>query len=262
MAEEKKSFKLYFDQYAPTRTLPDEYKARLWDAVFQFNMGEDVHFDDPLLEALFAFFRQQFQRNDDAYAETCKKNSENARKRWQRDECDAMPTDATACDRMPADAKPCDAMPTDAKNADNDNDNDVFKNKNTVSNETVADKPLSASPAQVEKDACPQQAIIALYHEMLPELPRVRQWRSAEQTALRTRWREKRREKDSHGRPLFRDDPTGLDYFRRMFARIRNSDFLMGRCPPSPGREKPFMLTLKWLVKASNFDKVCDPNMY
>ena len=129
MAEDKKSFKLYFDQYEPTRTLPDEYKARLWDAVFQFNMGEEVHFDDPLLEALFTFFRQQFQRNDEKYAEKCRKNSENGSKGGRPSKSEVNPKKANGFSENQTKANESERKPSKAKKADNDNDNDIDNEK-------------------------------------------------------------------------------------------------------------------------------------
>lgn len=125
MDENKKSFKLYFDQYEPTRNLSDEYKARLWDAVFQFNMGEEVHFDDPLLEALFVFFRQQFQRNDERYAEKCRKNSENGSKGGRPRKTEENQSKPNESEGNPKKANGFSENPTKAKKADNDNDNDI-----------------------------------------------------------------------------------------------------------------------------------------
>ncbi len=124
MPENKKSFKLFFDQYEPTRNLPDEYKARLWDAVFQFNMGEEVKFDDPLLDALFSFFRRQFLLNDEAYKAKCKKNSENGSKGGRpRKNDNNNPEKPKETQNNPEKANGFFESEKKPQKADNDNDN-------------------------------------------------------------------------------------------------------------------------------------------
>lgn len=90
---------------------------------------------------------------------------------------------------------------------------------------------------------CPHKAIIAAYHELLPELPGVRIWRSNKAVELKARWIEKFRE------GKFQDTETGVAYFRRFFEYVGTRDFLMGRV-------KNWRADLGWLVKAANFDKV------
>lgn len=87
---------------------------------------------------------------------------------------------------------------------------------------------------------CPQQDIIAAYHEALPELPPVNEWADASAENLRVRWRSK---------PEYRS----LEWWRDLFAYIGRSDFLMGR-------KGDFQASLPWIVKASNFAKIVNGN--
>lgn len=89
--------------------------------------------------------------------------------------------------------------------------------------------------------ACPHQDIIALYHELLPASPKIRDWTPAREAHLRARWNEV-------------PDRQNLSYWRELFVYVAKSDFLTGRTS-SPGR-KPFTAPLDWLVKAENFAKV------
>lgn len=91
---------------------------------------------------------------------------------------------------------------------------------------------------------CPQQPIVDVYHEVLPELPQVRVWSEKRQKMLRQRWRE---------------DPKrqSLDWWRKLFEWIRESDFLMGKVPPAPGR-KQFIADLEWIITQSNFIKIIE----
>jgi len=88
---------------------------------------------------------------------------------------------------------------------------------------------------------CPHQAIVNLYHELLPSACQIRDWTPARSIALRTRWREDAKRQN-------------LDWWRRFFTYVGESDFLMGRTS-SPGR-KPFLLDIDWLLKSANFVKV------
>lgn len=97
---------------------------------------------------------------------------------------------------------------------------------------------------------CPHKRIIEVYEAILPELPRVRVWRTQQAAYLRARWREKLRE------GKFSDEESGVDYFRRFFGYVRRSEFLMGRRSGRDGRT--FRNCLAWMVKAKNFDGIVD----
>lgn len=92
--------------------------------------------------------------------------------------------------------------------------------------------------------ACPHSDIVSLYHDVLPELPRVREWSPDRQAFLRSRWR---------------DDPKrqNLDWWRRFFGYVRKCPFLMGQVPPKPG-SAPFTADLEWLIRPQNFRKVIE----
>ena len=103
--------------------------------------------------------------------------------------------------------------------------------------------PADANGVQTSQpvDACPHQAIVALFAEVLPSARQVRDWTPARQQLLRARWREDAKRQD-------------LAWWRRFFTYVGQSDFLMGRSA-TPGR-KPFELGLEWLLKSENFAKV------
>lgn len=92
-----------------------------------------------------------------------------------------------------------------------------------------------------QPDDCPHREIIALFHEVLPSVRHVRDWTPARQTMLKARWREDSRRQN-------------LEWWRRFFGYVGESDFLMGR--KSSNNRRPFELGLEWLVKAENFAKV------
>lgn len=104
-----------------------------------------------------------------------------------------------------------------------------------------ADDAPESGPIKVGKPPCPHQEIIALYHEILPMCPQVRDWTPARQEHLRARWNEDKTRQD-------------LAYWRRYFEYVKSCGFLVGH-QPNPQR-RPFFADLEWLVKQANFTKV------
>lgn len=98
-------------------------------------------------------------------------------------------------------------------------------------------------PRKTRPPECPHQAIIDLYHDILPMCPRIRDWTPARQEKLRARWNEEPARQN-------------LDYWRQFFEYVATCDFLVGRVNPTNGRKKPFFATLYWMVTAENFAKI------
>jgi hypothetical protein len=107
-------------------------------------------------------------------------------------------------------------------------------------------KALLATPVVPGKPStpdCPHSEIVSAYHEILPELARVRDWTPDRQAFLRTRWREK-------------PERQTVEWWRGYFRYVHGCPFLMGE-GNSPGRE-PFYADLEWLVRPKNFRKVIE----
>lgn len=100
-----------------------------------------------------------------------------------------------------------------------------------------------AGPAPPRRPPCPQQAIVALYHETLPELRQVREWNQTRQKLLARRWAESPKRQS-------------LDWWRQFFGYVRRSRFLMGQTQGREGR--PFDCDLEWLIRPTNFAKVVE----
>lgn len=101
---------------------------------------------------------------------------------------------------------------------------------------------------------CPHEKILALYHEILPELPQARTWGNERQRLLRSRhretWERLRKKGEPHGPEAL------LDWWRKYFLRVKRSPFLVGRELDRQG--KPFFADLEWLVRPGNYAKVID----
>lgn len=98
---------------------------------------------------------------------------------------------------------------------------------------------------------CPHAEVLALWAEVMPELPQhdPSMWAdSVRADHLRARWRATAALKG------WASKDEGLAYFRRLFRWCRKSKFLMGEAQ-SQGR-RPFEFELAWLVNATNWIKV------
>lgn len=109
MAKDKKSFLLYCDIIHTIDQLTDEQAGHLFKHILQYVNDKDPETDNVITKIAFEPIKQQLKRDLMKYEEIRKRNSNNARKRW----------DATAYD----------CIPNDTKNADNVNDNDNVKDK-------------------------------------------------------------------------------------------------------------------------------------
>lgn len=88
---------------------------------------------------------------------------------------------------------------------------------------------------------CPNEDLVALYHEHLPALPAVEVFNVGRKRSLAARWREV----CADGKF---DRAAGIEWFAWFFARVGKSDFLMGRQAGRSGR-----------VWAADFDFLLTP---
>lgn len=115
---------------------------------------------------------------------------------------------------------------------------------------TEAERDLKSKSAIADSsaegaDQCPHTEIIAAYHRLLPELPRIRSWDADRQKHLRTRWREDRKRQS-------------LDWWERYFGYVRTCPLLMGQVPNREPDRASWMADLEWLVSLKNFRKVLE----
>lgn len=106
--------------------------------------------------------------------------------------------------------------------------------------ETYTETPTTGdkSPAS----AVPFQQIVDLYHQLLPELPKVAKLTKTRQGYVRQRWLE---------------DLAKLENWHNFFTHVRQSAFLMGKSEGNNGRP-PFRADLEWLCKPANFVKIAE----
>jgi hypothetical protein len=90
-------------------------------------------------------------------------------------------------------------------------------------------KPTASSADKLPP--CPYEDIVAIYHEVLPELPRVRLMPDKRKKALQSMWRFVLTKPKSDGSPRATNNGEALAWIRGYFERARDNDFLMGRTP-------------------------------
>jgi len=83
------------------------------------------------------------------------------------------------------------------------------------------------SPAKLP--TCPVASIVKAYHEILPDLPRVRVMDNGREKAIRERWKWVLTSKKPDGSPRAADSDQAAEWFKMYFERARDNDFLMGR---------------------------------
>lgn len=248
----KKSFLMYVDMYAPTAALSLEQKGELWDAVFKFHSGEAVSISDPMAQMAFSFFRQVFERDAEEYERRCEKNRENVRKRWEA-------KGTTEYDRIESNTTVCDGIRHGTKHTDNDNDNDNDSdiNINTLSECLSGQSPDDPSrPEESESEghagkrpACPVKEIVAMYHDILPEHPRVEIINAQRRGAINARWADIGNRLKEKGSEDSRE--ARLEYMKHVFLKASRSSFLTGRVVGRDG--KTYMVTLDKLMSPSGF---------
>ena len=107
-------------------------------------------------------------------------------------------------------------------------------------------KPITVDNAKNASSTlnCPHQAIINLYHEILPMGTKVKIWNGTREKHLQTRWRESPKHQST-------------DFWKRLFEHCAHSQFLTSQIPPSNGHAQ-FVIALDWIVNPTNFAKIIE----
>lgn len=114
---------------------------------------------------------------------------------------------------------------------------------------------MPSSPAM----QCPVQAIVDAYHELMPDNPRLRVLNDARRKTIAARWKEASR---MSIKPFgYSTQSDGIRAWREFFAVCNESAFLTGKKTPGPGRDRPFIADLDFLMTPAKFAK-CLENYY
>jgi phage replication O-like protein O len=87
--------------------------------------------------------------------------------------------------------------------------------------------------------SCPHQEIIDIYHELLPQLPKVIKWTDKRMKLLRKQWNDS-------------PDQKNITWWRDYFVIVTESPFLLGK------NNSGWRADLEWLIKPDNLPKVLE----
>ncbi len=127
-----------------------------------------------------------------------------------------------------------------------------------VTSKQEANASVTGKPATSVKSACPAEEIVKLYHEAMPDNPRVRVLNDARRRTIRARWKEAASLTCQPFGYSSRED--GLTAWRKFFEVCAESLFLTGKSQPQPGKP-PFVATIDFLMSPAGFAK-CLENKY
>lgn len=116
-----------------------------------------------------------------------------------------------------------------------------------LGNEIVV--PANASSIELQ---CPVDQIVAAYHELMPDNPRIKVLHDGRRKAIAARWREAAKlECKPFGYSTVED---GLRAWRSFLTVCAQSDFLTGKATPKPGCKR-FRADIDFLTSPSGFAK-------
>ena len=96
-----------------------------------------------------------------------------------------------------------------------------------------------------KKPPPPYQAIVELYHDCLPSLPKVYKLNDLRRRRIKALWD---------------DELEDLNSWRNYFSHIARSDFLMGRTPGRDG--SPFLASLDFITHPGKFIKIAEEHYH
>jgi len=126
----RKSFILHIDSLEILNELNDEQKGKLFEAIMQYHLGNNVELD-LLTKVAFAPFKNQFERDNDKYLKIVERNKTNGAK-------GGRPKKAKESKDNPKNPNGLSENPNKPKKADNDNDSKSDNDNKNVSNNNIS----------------------------------------------------------------------------------------------------------------------------
>lgn len=122
---------------------------------------------------------------------------------------------------------------------------DVTETDAEAEAETDISLPSEAHPTEAvgKAERCPYSEIVNLYHEILPNHPRVKEVNEKRKRDMKARW--------NNGME------KSLEVFRDYFTAVLKLRFLTGRVDPPPGRKR-FMADFDFLMRESTYIKILE----
>ena len=125
------------------------------------------------------------------------------------------------------------------------------------SSSTSVDKEANASSSKARLPTCPKQAIVDLYHEVLPELPGVRVMDKDREKAITGIWQWVLTAPKRDGSPRATNAEQAMAWLRGYFQRARGNDFIMGRGHRS-AEHANWRCSIEYLLSSRGMKKVIE----
>lgn len=149
---------------------------------------------------------------------------------------------------LPLTGLPCTADPTQAKNQYKQGLRKAPKGADAPPVDLLGNEIVES----VSDLACPVDEIVAAYHELMPDNPRVKAVHGDRRKAIAARWREASK---LDCKPFgYSTVDDGLRAWRKFFAVCARSAFLTGKATPKPGCKR-FRADIDFLTSPSSFTK-------
>jgi uncharacterized protein YdaU (DUF1376 family) len=132
-----------------------------------------------------------------------------------------------------------------------------YPSPNTQYPSPIKKKKGAKAPLSADQLPPRMEALVALYHEVLPELPAVRVMDREREQALRDFWNWVLTTNRPDGPPRATNDDEVLAWTRDYFGQARESDFIMGRGKRSP-EHKNWRCSIEYLLSSRGIKKILE----
>ncbi|KVO72422.1 hypothetical protein WJ79_19380 [Burkholderia ubonensis] len=153
---------------------------------------------------------------------------------------------------LPLTGLPCTADPIQASTESKQGLKEAARGADAPAVDLLGNEILDAANAPSSDLQCPFDQIVAAYHELMPDNPRIKVLHDGRRKAIAARWREAAR---LTCKPFgYRTVAAGLKAWRTFFRVCAESDFLTGKAKPQPGRKR-FRADIDFLMSPEAFAK-------
>lgn len=114
--------------------------------------------------------------------------------------------------------------------------------------EKISENPEKPKPHKKPIDEIPYEQIQEIYNEIMLDNPACMTLTDARKSLIRARWNDKTKTVGVR---------QNLDYWRKFFTRLSQSDFITGKVLNSNGKA-PFVANFDWIFNATNFAKIIE----
>lgn len=247
--KDKKSFLMYENWAILIANLPDEQAGKLMKAICDYQLGNEVSIDDPIVNAMWLSILPKMEEDEENYENAKKARSEAGKKAMAKRWNSKANNKEAASDNSKAITKDSTVITKDNSliTADNKGITKITVNDNVTDNVTVNDKDknMISSDEDIRDTAVPRkdskaevQKVVDAWNTLPSPVPKIQKMVSGSprETQLKARIRQ-----------------YGLDDVLKAVEKVKASPFLLGQ-------RTDFVIRFDWFIGPKNFAKVLDGN--